>query len=118
VLAAGGSADNWHGDPGAEANGCVIRNGHGGDGVIWPTNAGLAARLDADLPPWISGKQPYCWDVLAAPLVAARVAAGILPAGQPLISSLRWARLFDPVYFDRVLPMVLLPLAGGSSAHA
>jgi hypothetical protein len=118
ALAAGGSVDNWHANPAAEANDCVARNGHGEDGVTWPTDAGLATRLTPNLPTWISGKQPYCWDVLAAPLVAARVAAGILPAGQPLIASLRWARLFDPVYFDRLLPNILLPIAAESPTHA
>lgn len=111
ALAAGGSAENWHGNPAAEADDCVARNGHGADGVTWPTGGGLATRLGPDLPAWISSKQPYCRDVLAAPIVAARVAAGIQPTAQPLVASLRWARLFDPVYFDRVFPNALLPLA-------
>jgi hypothetical protein len=117
ALAAGGSSGNWNVDPALEASDCVARNGHGEDGVRWPTDIALA-RLAGDLPRWISGKQPYCWDVLAAPLAAARVAAGIIPGGHPVVASLRWARLFDPVYFDRVLPNVLLPLAAGNSVHA
>jgi hypothetical protein len=107
----------WNVDPAVEASYCVARNGHGEDGVTWPTDITLL-RLAGELPGWISGKQPYCWDVLAAPLVAARVAAGIIPGGQPVIASLRWARLFDPVYFDHLLPNVLAVLAASSSAHA
>jgi hypothetical protein len=64
------------------------------------------------MPIWVRNKQVYCWDVLAAPLVAARVAAGRIPWTTDLISALRWARLFDPVYFDRVVPSAI-----GSLAH-
>jgi len=41
-----------------------------------------------------------------------------LPSGPALTAALRWARLFDPVYFDRMLPNALLPLATGSTIHA
>ena len=118
ALVAGASIDNWFADPSREANDCVARNGHAEDGVTWPSDLGLAPRLGTELPVWIQSKQPYCWDVLAAPFVAARVAAGLLPWGQALTGALRWARLFDPVYFDRMLPNALLPLASVSAAHA
>lgn len=118
AFIAGGTVDNWRADASREASDCVARNGHGEDGVTWPADGGLAGRLGTELPGWIRTKQPYCWDVLAAPFVAARVAAGVIPWGQTLTDSLRWARLFDPVYFDRVLPNALPPLATGSAAHA
>jgi hypothetical protein len=118
ALAAGGRIDNWLADPPREASDCVARNGHAEDGVTWPSDLGLATRLGVELPGWIQSKQPYCWDVLAAPLVAARVAAGLISWGQALTGALRWARLFDPVYFDRMLPNALLPLAPESASHA
>ncbi|HVB82472.1 MAG TPA: hypothetical protein VNE82_21295 [Candidatus Binataceae bacterium] len=118
AFIAGGNVDNWRTDASREASDCVARNGHGEDGVTWPSDGGLAGRLGTELPGWIRNKQPYCWDVLAAPFVAARVAAAVIPWGQTLTGSLRWARLFDPVYFDRVLPNALLPLATISAAHA
>jgi hypothetical protein len=46
------------------------------------------------------------------------VAAGLIPWGQTLTGALRWARLFDPVYFDRMLPNALLPLATENTTHA
>ncbi len=107
----GGRIENWLVDQPREASDCVARNGHAEDGVYWPSDLKLADRLQGELPHWIRSKQLYCWDVLAAPLVAARVAAGIIPWGQALTGSLRWARLFDPIYFDRMLPNALLPLA-------
>ena len=114
----GGRIENWLAEPSREAGDCVARNGHAEDGVTWPSDLDLATRLGAKLPGWIRSKQPYCWDVLAAPLVAARVAACLIPWGQTLTGALRWARLFDPVYFDRVLPNALLPLATESATHA
>jgi len=114
----GGRIEDWLTDPSREASECVVRNGHAEDGVTWPSNLDLAIRLGGEVPGWIQGKQPYCRDVLAAPLVAARVAAGLVPSGQALTAALRWARLFDPVYFDRMLPNALLPLATGSAIHA
>ena len=110
VIVAGGPNGNWTIDPTREAGDCVARNGHAEDGVTWPCE-GLASRLGAQLPTWITNKQRYCWDVLAAPLVAARIAAGPTPWVPELVMALRWARLFDPVYFDRMLPNMLLPLA-------
>jgi hypothetical protein len=110
VFVAGGPSGNWMLDPAREASDCVARNGHAEDGVTWPCD-GLASRLGAQLPSWIQNKQRYCWDVLAAPLVAARIAAGTILWGPELVAALRWARLFDPVYFDRMLPNMLLPLA-------
>jgi hypothetical protein len=107
----GGRIDNWRTDLAREASDCVARNGHAEDGVTWPTEGNLASRLHRELPGWIENKQPYCWDVLAAPLIAARVAGGLIPWALELVASLRWARLFDPVYFDRVLPNALLSLA-------
>lgn len=118
AFVAGGNPGNWRTDPEREASDCVARNGHAEDGVMWPSDEGLAALLGSKLPVWIQSKQPYCHDVLAAPLVAARVAAGLIPCGQALTGALRWARLFDPVYFDRMLPGALLPLATRSAAHA
>jgi hypothetical protein len=114
----GGRIENWLAEPSREASDCVARNGHAEDGVTWPSDLDLATRLGAELPGWIRSKQPYCWDVLAAPLVAARVAAGLIPWGQTLTGALRWARLFDPIYFDRMLPNALLPLATESATHA
>lgn len=114
----GGRIENWRADPSREASGCVARNGHAEDGVTWPSDLDLAIRLGGEVPGWIQSKQPYCRDVLAAPLVAARVAAGLMQSGQPLTAALRWARLFDPVYFDRMLPNALLSLATGIAIHA
>lgn len=114
----GGRIENWLADLSREASDCVARNGHAEDGVTWPSDLNLAIRLGSDLPGWIQSKQPYCWDVLAAPIVAARVAAGLIPWGPALTGTLRWARLFDPAYFDRMLPNALLPLATESAAHA
>ena len=71
----GGRIENWLVDPPREASDCVARNGHAEDGVYWPSDLKLADRLQGELPHWIRSKQLYCWDVLAAPLVAARVAA-------------------------------------------
>ena len=110
VIVAGGPGGNWTIDQVREASDCVARNGHGEDGVTWPCE-GVASRVGAQLPSWILNKQSYCWDVLAAPLVAARVAAGLIQWEPELVAALRWARLFDPVYFDRILPNMLLPLA-------
>jgi hypothetical protein len=117
-VVTGGRIDNWLTDASSEASDCVARNGHAEDGVTWPSDGALATRLGAELPAWIQNKQPYCWDVLAAPFVAARVAAGLIPWGQALTGELRWARLFDPVYFDRMLPNALLPLASEIASHA
>jgi hypothetical protein len=114
----GGRIEAWVTEGAKEANECVARNGHAGDGVTWPTDGSLATRLGSNLPAWIQNKQPYCWNVLAAPLVAARVAAGLIPWGQALTGTLRWARLFDPVYFDRMLPTALLTLGAGNATHA
>jgi hypothetical protein len=114
----GGRIEAWVTEGAKEANECVARNGHAADGVTWPTDGRLATRLGSDLPGWIQNKQPYCWNVLAAPLVAARIAAGLLPWGPGLTENLRWARLFDPVYFDRMLPTALLTLGTGSATHA
>lgn len=111
VLVAGGAPHHWQTDPSREAAECVTRNGHAEDGVAWPDDLKFAARLGADMPIWVRNKQVYCWDVLAAPLVAARVAAGRIPWTTDLISALRWARLFDPVYFDRVVPSAIASLA-------
>ncbi len=118
ALVAGSNTDNWVTDAAREASECVARNGHAEDGVTWPSDGRLTSRLGTELPAWIHSKQPYCWDVLAAPFVAARVAAGLIPWGQALTGELRWARLFDPIYFDRMLPNALLPLASKSAAHA
>jgi hypothetical protein len=109
---------DWLVDASREASDCVARNGHAEDGVFWPIDLVLAARLGGELPGWIQGKQRYCWDVLAAPLVAARVAAGRVAFDQSLITELRWARLFDPTYFDRIVPCALLPLAAENVVHA
>jgi hypothetical protein len=114
----GGRIETWLTEGSKEANNCVARNGHAEDGVIWPTDGNLATRLGTDLPRWIQNKQPYCWNVLAAPLIAARVAAGLVPWGQTLTGALCWARLFDPVYFDRMLPTALLTLGTRSATHA
>jgi hypothetical protein len=114
----GGRIETWLTDGSKEANECVARNGHAEDGVIWPTDGNLATRLGSHLPGWIQNKQPYCGHVLAAPLVAARVAAGLIPWGQGLTEALRWARFFDPVYFDRMLPTALLTLGTKSATHA
>ena len=114
----GGRIETWVPDASTEANECVARNGHAQDGVIWPTEGNLATRLGSDLPGWIQNKQPYCSNVLAAPLVAARIAAGLIPWGQPLTAALRWARLFDPIYFDRMLPTALLTLGTKSATDA
>jgi hypothetical protein len=114
----GGRIETWITDGSKEANECVARNGHAEDGVIWPTDGNLTTRLGSDLPGWIQNKQPYCWNILAAPLVAARVAAGQIAWGQALIGALRWARLFDPVYFDHMLPTALLTLGTRSAPHA
>jgi hypothetical protein len=111
AISAGGRIEHWFVDPAQTANDCVARNGHADDGVFWPSDLHLANRLGAELPAWIQNKQPYCWDVLAAPFVAARVAAGFIPWKQTLTGALRWARLFDPIYFDHTLPCALLPLA-------
>jgi hypothetical protein len=78
----GGRIETWLTEGSKEANECVARNGHAAEGVIWPTDGNLATRLGSDLPGWIQNKQPYCWSVLAAPLVAARVAAGLIPWGR------------------------------------
>jgi hypothetical protein len=114
----GGRIEDWRIDLLREANDCVVRNGHAEDSVFWPSHLSLAIRLGTELPPWIQTKQPYCWDVLSAPLVAARVAAGLLPFDPALTEALRLARLFDPVYFDRALPTALLPLAIANTGHA
>ncbi len=114
----GGNYEAWLTDGSKEANECVARNGHAEDGVIWPTDGNLATHLGSELPSWIQNKQPYCWNVLAAPLVAARMAAGLIPWKQALIEALRWARLFDPAYFDRVLPTELLTLGTRNTAYA
>ena len=111
ALVSGGAPRDWQTDPAREADECVVRNGHGEDGVAWPDDLGLAARLGAELPNWVHSKQGHCRDVLAAPFVAARVAAELVPWTAALISALRWARLFDPIYFDRVAPSALVPLA-------
>jgi hypothetical protein len=114
----GGRTENWLVDLPREANDCVIRNGHAEDGVFWPSDLNLAIRLGTELPAWIQTKQTYCSEVLSAPLVAARVAARLLPFDPALTGALRWARLFDPVYFDRTLPTALLPLAIANAGHA
>jgi hypothetical protein len=117
ALVAGCPLENWYTESSREADDCVARNGHAEDGVTWPSDLGLANCLGPELSSWIRTKQPYCWDVLAAPFVAARIAARLMSWGEPMIGALRWAKLFDPLYFDRVLPSALLPLATKSMPH-
>lgn len=54
-------------------------------------------------------------DIIAAPHVAALIANDRIAASHEAIAACREARLFDPYYFDDVLPRAMVARAGGAA---